>query len=403
MALARRAARRSSRPMSRASSSPSRAMPAAEAERIYAGSMAIRDAHERDRPGDPAIAGLTVAAWLDRQPDRRRRQGGVPLDDRGLVVRGARTAAAVVSDRQRPPHHQRGVGAAVFPAETMHSLADDLAGDLGDRLRLEHAGEDASSTARTACASSSPTGVGRGRAALVAVPPMMASRLDFAPPLPAGLRTALGVWQSGSGDQGAGALSPRAFWRERGLSGMVMWRDPPGLFACDASKDDGHPTLVVFVGGPLALRWRGLGEPALRAEVTARLAAALGPEAGDIHRLQLRDWTRRPLERRRLQRSRHRHRRRPTPNGMLLRRRAAGAFRRVGAVAVFSGLYRRRDRRRAHRGGERCICGRFSPPSPPARRGRRRGGSARRPGCRRRRNRWFRRPTAVFPGPVSRR
>ena len=39
-----------------------------------------------------------------------------------------------------------------------------------------------------------------------------------------------------------------------------MWRDLHGLFACDTSDDDEHPALVVFIGGPLARRWRALGD-----------------------------------------------------------------------------------------------------------------------------------------------
>jgi monoamine oxidase len=84
---------------------------------------------------------------------------------------------------------------------------------------------------------------------------------------------------------------PSAFWRARGLSGVVMWRDPSGLFACDASKDDDHAALVVFVAGPLALRWRELGDAALRAEVTTRLEDALGTEAADMLDFSYRDWT----------------------------------------------------------------------------------------------------------------
>ena len=56
-----------------------------------------------------------------------------------------------------------------------------------------------------------------------------------------------------------------------------MWRDRPGLFACDTSKDADHAALVVFVGGPLALRWREFSDAALRAEVTARLEDSARP------------------------------------------------------------------------------------------------------------------------------
>ena len=82
---------------------------------------------------------------------------------------------------------------------------------------------------------------------------------------------------------------PRPFWRERDLSGMVMWRALPGLFACDASRDAEHAALVVFIGGPLALRWRGLDPEGLRAEVISRLKDALGPDAGEVIDFSSRD------------------------------------------------------------------------------------------------------------------
>ncbi|TIQ52818.1 MAG: flavin monoamine oxidase family protein, partial [Mesorhizobium sp.] len=42
---------------------------AKQAERIYHASMSIRDRMNAIAPDDPAIAGLTVAAWLERQND----------------------------------------------------------------------------------------------------------------------------------------------------------------------------------------------------------------------------------------------------------------------------------------------------------------------------------------------
>jgi monoamine oxidase len=171
----------------------------------------------------------------------------------------------------------------------MQSLADDLAEDLGDRLRLN-------TPVRTierrlgGVRLASTTGSITARTALIAMPPMVASKLDFAPPLPVALENALGVWQSGAVIK-MQVRYPTAFWRAKGLSGMVMWRDPPALFACDVSKDGGHPALVVFVGGPLALRWRELGDAALRAEVTARLKEALGTDAGSFTDFSCRDWT----------------------------------------------------------------------------------------------------------------
>ncbi|MER8440769.1 flavin monoamine oxidase family protein [Mesorhizobium sp. M1312] len=264
-------------------------MSAQQADRAYLSSMAIRDRMNAIAPDEPDIAGLTVAIWLDRQPDADQAKAAFRSMVEGLwcqaleklplwhLIDNDRRITNEVSELQ------------YFVRETMQSLADDLAGDLGDRVRLntpvgtiEHRPEGVHLA--------SARGAVEARAALVAVPPMMASKLDFAPPLPSDLRRALGVWQSGAVIKVL-VRYPRAFWRTRGLSGMVMWRDLPGLFACDASKDNDHAALVVFVGGPLALRWRELGDAALRAEVTTRLEAALGTEATDMLAFSYRDWT----------------------------------------------------------------------------------------------------------------
>ncbi|UVC16860.1 flavin monoamine oxidase family protein [Mesorhizobium onobrychidis] len=260
-----------------------------EAERIYYASMAIRDRMNAIAPADPTIAGLTVAAWLDRQNDPGEAKAAFRSMIEGLwcqaleklplwhLIDNDRRITNEVSELQ------------YFVHETMQSLADDLAGDLGDRLRLN-------TPVRTierrlgGVRLTSTTGSITARTALIAMPPMMASKLDFAPPLPVALDKALGVWQSGAVIK-MQVRYPTAFWRAKGLSGMVMWRDPPALFACDVSKDGGHPALVVFVGGPLALRWRELGDAALRAEVTARLKEALGTDADNFTDFSCRDWT----------------------------------------------------------------------------------------------------------------
>jgi monoamine oxidase len=174
-------------------------------------------------------------------------------------------------------------------AETMHSLADDLARSLGGQARL--------STPVTRI-ERGPDGVRvvtdgetiAADAALVAVPPVLASRIDYAPALPPALARALGAWRSGTVIKVLIRYG-HAFWRDRGQSGMVMWREPPGLFVFDLSRDAGHPQLVFFVGGPLAIEWGKLGEEALRAEVTARLVAALGADAGEMLDMTVRDWT----------------------------------------------------------------------------------------------------------------
>ncbi|BCG92543.1 flavin monoamine oxidase family protein [Mesorhizobium sp. 131-2-1] len=260
-----------------------------QAERTYVTAMAIRDRMNRIEPDDPAIAGLTVADWLQRQQDAADAKAAFRSMIEGLWCLALDKLPLwylIDNDRRitnEVPELQ------YFLRETMQSLAEDLAGDLGGRLLLNEPViriERRPPGVRVVSSSGAIT----AREVLVALPPAMASKLDFQPALPASLKKALGVWESGAVVKIL-VRYPKPFWRERDLSGMVMWRDMPGLFACDASKDAGHAALVVFIGGPLALHCRKAGAEALRAEVTAKLVDALGPDAADVLDFSQRDWT----------------------------------------------------------------------------------------------------------------
>ncbi|TIO76609.1 MAG: flavin monoamine oxidase family protein [Mesorhizobium sp.] len=260
-----------------------------EAERTYRIAMAIRERMNGIEPDDPSITGLTVATWLERQKDTADAKAAFRSMIEGLWCLALdKVPLWYLIDNDRRITNEV-FELQYFLRETMQSLADDLAGDLGGRLRLNEAVtriEHGSDGVRATTAG----GIIEARAMLVALPPATASKLDFAPALPPALAKALGVWESGAVIKILVRYA-RPFWRERNLRGMVMWRDQPGLFACDASKDLDHAALIVFIGGPLALRWHELGQTALRAEVTARLVKALGPEAADIVDLSSRDWT----------------------------------------------------------------------------------------------------------------
>jgi monoamine oxidase len=265
------------------------AMSAQQARRTYHAAMAIRERMNKIDPDDASIAGLTVADWLACQHDTADARAAFCSMIEGLWCLALEQMPLwhlIDNDRRitnEVPELQ------YFLGETMQSLAEDLAGDLGDQVRLakpisrvEHGPYGVRAV--------SPNGVIEARVALIALPPATASRLDFSPALPATLAKALDVWDSGAVIKLL-VRYPKPFWRERGLSGMVMWRDVPGLFACDASKDADYAALVVFIGGPLALRWHTLGQTALRTEVTARLKDALGQEAEDVLDFSYRDWT----------------------------------------------------------------------------------------------------------------
>jgi monoamine oxidase len=264
-------------------------MTAARAERTYHVSMAIRERMNRIDPDDPTIAGLTVADWLERQHDETDAKAAFRSLVEGLWCLAAdKVPLWYLIDNDRRITNEV-FELQYFLGDTMQSLAEDLAAELGDRLRLNQA---ATRVERAPQGIRISTGAAtiEAREVLIALPPATAAKLDFAPALPAELTSALGVWESGAVIKILVRYA-KPFWRERGLCGMVMWRDQPGLFACDASRDADHAALIVFVGGPLALGWHPLGEAALQAEISARLVQALGPQAADIVDFSARDWT----------------------------------------------------------------------------------------------------------------
>lgn len=260
-----------------------------DAAHISAGSAAIRRRLRQLDPRDPSLAGLSVAEWLQRQgdpPDAKlmflslveglwcRAAEGMPL---WFLVDNDERITNKVSELQ------------YFLKETMHSLAANLGRELGRRLKLGHAVERIIrqgsgfevDTARQRFAT---------QHVILTVPPTMVRKIAFEPALPGPISHALAAWKSGT----VAKLLLRyrtPFWRTANLSGSVIFLEPHGLFACDISQDQEHPTLVVFVGGRCAVEWPALGENGLRDEVLLRLSRALGPEAGKPLDILLRNWS----------------------------------------------------------------------------------------------------------------
>lgn len=251
-------------------------------------SAAIRERMRALDPCDPTLAGLSAAAWLAAQPDREDAKAGFRSSIQGLWCRALEDIplAYLVSNDRRITNETWEL--QYHLAGTMHGLAEALAASLGSAVRtgmpvarVEHGPDGVTVTANGQRI--------QARNLLVAVPPGRAGRIAFSPALPNPVAAALDAWASG-GVFKALIRYEMAFWREKGLSGMVIWHDPAGLFLCEISRDPGHPELVLFAGGPVADAWRRLGE-AVRGEAVRRLVDGLGPDAADFLDLTLREWT----------------------------------------------------------------------------------------------------------------
>jgi monoamine oxidase len=257
-------------------------------DRARQGAMELRDRYVGMDPDDPSIAGLTVAAWLARQPEDAEQKAAFRSMLEGLWCQPIDAVPLwyMIDNDRRITNEQFEL--QHFPARTMHGLAEDLAAELGDRVRLSTPATHID-WSEAGVAVTTTGGAIEARAVIVALPPSMAARLDYAPALPASLAHALSVWRSGSVIK-LFIRYERPFWLDKGLSGVVMFRDPAGLFACDTGTLE-RPALTGFIGGPSALEWRERAPHGVRDGFIAYLVQALGPEAATPLDVLIRDWS----------------------------------------------------------------------------------------------------------------
>ncbi|WP_246752768.1 FAD-dependent oxidoreductase [Sinorhizobium sp. BG8] len=258
---------------------------------IYAESVRLRDRMNEIDPASPDIAGMTVADWLVREEAsvEGKRAFRSAMEGLWCLPIAEMPLWYLVSNDRRITNTRTEL--QYFLGETMHSLAEDMARDLGDRLVLNSAVRRVARVGETLQVELDDNSRSAEQV-VVALPPVTASRLAYAPALPPALARALSVWKSGRVIK-ALVRYRRPFWRDGGISG-VMWRDPPGLFACDVSHEGLPAALVVFAVGELAEVGQTAGLDTVRKRIREKLAAALGDDAGDPVEITIRNWAHDP-------------------------------------------------------------------------------------------------------------
>jgi monoamine oxidase len=119
------------------------------------------------------------------------------------------------------------------------------------------------------------------RRAIVAIPPTLAGRIAYDPPLPA-IRDGLSQRMAQGSVVKCMAIYERPFWRDRGLSGMVTSVSGPVSVGFDNSPPDGSPgVLLGFLEGQAARRHADLSQEERRAAVAECFARLFGPEAAN--------------------------------------------------------------------------------------------------------------------------
>ena len=142
--------------------------------------------------------------------------------------------------------------------------------------RIEHGGEGVA--VHAAGGSGGPVRVQAERA-ILAVPPTLAGRIDYDPPLP-GLRDQLTQRMPQGSVIKTMAIYDEPFWRAEGLSGQATSDLGPARVLFDNSPPDGTPgVLLGFLEGRFARHWATRPASERRAAILAGHARLLGPRA----------------------------------------------------------------------------------------------------------------------------
>jgi monoamine oxidase len=129
------------------------------------------------------------------------------------------------------------------------------------------------------------------RRAILAVPPVLATRLAYSPSLPNGKEALLKALVPGDLVK-AEAVYPTLFWRDAGLTGQGVSDVGPVSVIFDNSPADGSVGVVFgFVGGSAYRQWSPLPAAQRRDQVLNLLAAFVGDQARSPVDYFEQDWT----------------------------------------------------------------------------------------------------------------
>lgn len=254
-------------------------------------------------PDAERLDGRTIADWLDDEVTDARARSIVRAAVEAIFVRAAgeisvldflfhaRTAGSLAEALgfEGGAQQDRIAGGP-------QSVAIRVATELGDRVvlgapvrRIGHG------TGRVLVATDS----GRFEAdqAIVALSPMLASRIEFDPPLPA-LRDGLAQHMPHGSVIKIQAVYPKPFWREAGLSGNCFSTEGAVDFAADSSPADGRRgVLACFIGGREARRLGALPAADRTTAIMSSLVRAFGPQAAEVEHVFELDWSAEPWTR----------------------------------------------------------------------------------------------------------
>lgn len=230
----------------------------------------------------------SVADWLRKVPSRTARRLLEVLAEISWTADVDRMSVSTMTSMIR---HQGGLRTMLSTkggaqdsllVEGAGALVEGLAAELGSRIRL---GRRVISVSQDEQGVTLETTSGRVHATkvILTVPPPMAARIAFQPPLPPERVDVQQHTYMGSVYK-AIAVYEKPFWRQR-YGGEFLVLDGPGRAVFDTTTPGGPGHLCVLVGGPEAREMDRLDAAGRRRAVLGSLAQHVGPEV-----LEPADW-----------------------------------------------------------------------------------------------------------------
>jgi monoamine oxidase len=172
----------------------------------------------------------------------------------------------------------------------MQSMADTLALSLGEAVRLNSRVRSIEQTAERVIVSGDHFRV-TARRAIVAIPPVLAGRIDYTPALPAHRDQLTQHVPMGSVIK-CMAVYEAPFWRDDGLSGQMVSDTGPVRVTFDNSPEAGKPgILLCFIEGNAARQLGRKSEKERREIVLQVLARHYGPRVQTPVAYVEKDWS----------------------------------------------------------------------------------------------------------------
>ncbi|HET6671790.1 MAG TPA: flavin monoamine oxidase family protein [Agromyces sp.] len=176
-------------------------------------------------------------------------------------------------------------------------LGERMAASLGARVRLGEPVRSITHDAGSVIMTTRLDARYRGARAIVTLPPTLAGRVDYDPPLP-GARDQLTQRLPAGSVIKMHLAYERPFWRDRGLNGQAVSDQGPITVTFDNTPaDEQRGVLLGFLEGRHAREWAGRTPDERKAVFTACAERYFGPEARDPIEYVERDWMAEPFTR----------------------------------------------------------------------------------------------------------